>query len=954
MDATRGESSSRDFDDLSTRLTAVIRGLIAEIHPRRAAALRVAPESSLERDIGLDSLTRLELLGRVENHFQVTLSEEAFTRAETVHDVLRAIQTATPFRKQTVRDTTSVLLGEERDEMAEAPHSARTLPDVLHWHVEQHGDRAHIRLYRDDGEGGSITYGELEKEARRIAAGLIARGVEHGEPIAIMLPPSGEYFYSFFGVLLAGGVPVPLYPPARPARIEEHLRRQVSILNDCGARTLITVREALRFAKLLEPHVEPLRRVVTPEELAANEAAQVPPVPVGPQDTALIQYTSGSTGNPKGVVLSHANLLANIRAIGGAFNMSSADVGVSWLPLYHDMGLIGAWFCTLYYASPLVIMSPIDFLARPERWLWAIHKYKATLSVAPNFAYEMCLHRLKDDDLKGLDLRTWRVALNGAEPVNPETVERFSSRFARFGFRREAMMPVYGLAESAVALTIPPYGRGPVIDRIDRERFTREGRAIPASRDDAGALCFVACGRPLPGHEVRIVDPGGHELPDGCEGRLEFRGPSATSGYYRNPDATRTLFDDPWLSSGDLAYVSNGDVYITGRSKDIIIRAGRNIYPHELEAAVGDIPGVRKGNVAVFGSTDRETGTERLVIVAETREDDPGSLERLRSDILGVATDIVGTPPDDVVFVPKGTIPKTTSGKIRRSASRELYERGKLGREYRAAWRQVARLALSAAGARARRFRRRTFEVLYTGYTLVAAVCLGLVAWIAIAFVPRVSWRWLVVQWGAKTLWRFAWTPVLVKGAEHFPSDRRCVVVSNHASYLDSFVLAATLPVPMSFVAKSELKRNPIMHHFLRRLDTEFVDRWNKKRRDEDTRRIMARAQDGRTLLFFAEGGMSRQPGLKPFKLGAFAAAAEAGLPVVPVAIRGTRSMLRPDTYILRRGRVLVTVGPTIDAQRLRGELQSDSWAVARKLRDQAREFILRHCGEPDLGGEDA
>jgi len=235
---------------------------------------------------------------------------------------------------------------------------------------------------------------------------------------------------------------------------------------------------------------------------------------INEQDIAFIQYTSGSTGNPKGVVLTHANLLSNIRAMGKVVKAGPEDVFVSWLPLYHDMGLIGAWLGSLYYSALFVVMSPLDFLARPERWLWAIHRYRGTLSASPNFGYEYSMHRLKDADLTGLDLSSWRAAFNGAEAVSPETVEQFSKHFAPFGFKKDAMMPVYGLAESSVGLAFPPLGRGAHIDHIDRTAFTRSGSALSAVKDESNVLRFVSCGLPLPGHQIRIVDDTGHERPE--------------------------------------------------------------------------------------------------------------------------------------------------------------------------------------------------------------------------------------------------------------------------------------------------------------------------------------------------------------------------------------------------------------------------------------------------------
>ncbi|HEU0201848.1 MAG TPA: AMP-binding protein [Burkholderiaceae bacterium] len=301
--------------------------------------------------------------------------------------------------------------------------------------------------------------------------------------------------------------------------------------------------EAMVVARLLQARVPGLRHVITPQQLAAGDTARTDsdsftPVLLSGEDIAFIQYTSGSTGSPKGVVLTHANLLPNIRAMQQAVAASPRDVFVGWLPLYHDMGLIGAFLGSLYVGFPLVVMSPLAFLAKPERWLRAIHRYRGTLSAGPNFAYELCLKRIDDAALAGLDLSSWRLAFNSAEAVSPDTVLRFAQRFARYGLRPEAITPVCGLAEAAVGLLFPPLGRGPLIDRIDRETFARAGRAIPAA-GDTNAQRFVACGRPLAGHTIRIVDDAGREVGERIEGRLEFKGPSATQGYFRNPSETR-------------------------------------------------------------------------------------------------------------------------------------------------------------------------------------------------------------------------------------------------------------------------------------------------------------------------------------------------------------------------------------------------------------------------------
>src|SRR5437660_10411980 len=336
---------------------------------------------------------------------------------------------------------------------------------------------------------------------------------------------------------------------------------------------LLTFRRGEAVAKLLRPRVRSLEEVADAEKVieAADKAPPPAPGALSPQlmgrrlrkggDLAMLQYTSGSTGNPKGVMLTHANLLANIRAVGRAVEAGPGDVAVTWLPLYHDMGLIGAWLTPLHFGLPVAVMSPLAFLTRPEKWLHAFHRHRGTVAAAPNFAYELCVRKIADKDSEGLDLSSWRAALNGAEPVNPEALERFAARFARYGFRREAQLPVYGLAEAALAVTVPPLNRGPQVDRVEREAFTTHGSAVPVQNSaSASTISFVSSGLALPGHEVRIVDDQGNEVSDRTEGFLWFRGPSATSGYYKNPATTDKLFPLGGATGEDkFAWVNSGD-----------------------------------------------------------------------------------------------------------------------------------------------------------------------------------------------------------------------------------------------------------------------------------------------------------------------------------------------------------------------------------------------------------
>jgi len=919
----------------------VAQALARELQPQRRSWSSLTLDSSLERDLGLDSLGRVELLARMERAFGVRLPEEALGSAETPRDLLQALLSGHPAAEGAAFETLEPLEAAEA-----APDRTRTLIEVLEWHAQRHPDRRHILYLAGDGEPEELTYGGLLERSRAVAAGLARLGVGPGQAVGLMLPTGLEYFAAFLGAQLAGGVPVPLYPPARKSQIEDHLRRQAGILKTAGAEVLITFPEVLNLARLLSAQLPGLRRVVTVAELSTGDApvlAAVNTVNVKEDDLAFLQFTSGSTGNPKGVMLTHANLLANLRAIGIGADIRQDDVVVSWLPLYHDMGLIGCWMGSLYFAMPLVLMSPLTFLARPSRWLWAIHRHRATLSAAPNFAYELCVNKIPPEEVEGLDLSSWRMALNGAEPVSPEAMRRFTERFVPNGFRPGALAPVYGLAESSLALAFPPLDRPPLVDVVDREAFQGSGRALPVPEGEANALRFASCGPPLPGHEIRIVDDAGREVGERQEGRLEFKGPSATAGYFRNPEATAKLVRGEWRDSGDRAYIAGGEVYITGRVKDIIIRGGRNLYPHELEAAVGEVPGIRKGCVAVFGSPDPATGTERLVVMAETRERDEADLERLRQAVQDATVDLLGTPADVVALVAPNTVPKTSSGKIRRSSAREVYESGRMARGGGALGWQLARLALSGLRAQGARRVRSLGELLYMAWACGAVAVLAPAIWLAVVLPPGLGLRRRVARVSARALFAAIGIPLRLEGAASLETGGPRIVAPNHASYLDGIVLTALLPPEFAFVVKRELEKSFISRIFLRRLGALFVERFDTAQSAGETRKAVEALQGGGSLVVFPEGTLRRYPGLLSFRMGTFAVAVDAGVPVVPLAIRGTRSILRGDSFFLRHGSVTASAAPAVRPE-------GAGWHAGIQLRDRVRAAILERYGEPDLG----
>jgi fatty-acyl-CoA synthase len=966
------------------RVLEVVRVLLEELGSQGVLP-SLSATSHLDRDLGLGSLERVELLARLETEFNVRLPDQLAAEANTPDDLARALMDA-PGGDVAEADSSSALRASvtaqklQREATEAGVFSCETLLDVLRYRAKHDAERTHLLITEDvEGQERSVTltFGELYAAAQRCAAELARRGVSAGGRVALMLPTSRAFFISYAGILLAGAIPVPIYPPFRADRIEEYAARQASILNNAEVCLLLTFRRAEAVAHLVQPRVRSLTAVVDAEKLIEAAEKALPPAPGAlpahltgrrtrhSDDIALLQYTSGSTGDPKGVTLTHANLLANMRAIGNAIQMGPGDVGVSWLPLYHDMGLIGAWLTLLHFGMPLAVMSPLAFLTRPERWLWAFHKHRGTIAAAPNFAYELCVRKVADKDIEGLDLSSWRVAMNGAEPVNPETMERFSARFARYGFRAEAHLPVYGLAESSLAVTVPPLNRGALVDRVDRDAFTSQCRAVPAMANSGNTISFVSSGTSLPLHEVRIVDAAGNEVPDRTEGFLWFRGPSATSGYYKNAPATEKLLplgpatvpgEFAWVDSGDRAYRADGEIYVTGRMKDIIIKSGRNLYPHEIEELASRADGIRKGCIVAFGLKDEGSGTERLIVVAEVRDRD----KKRRAAIGAAVTDQIsrglGIPPDRVELIPAGGIPKTSSGKLRREETRKLYVAGTLSAERAPAWMQIARLG---AGSALRSFGqmivtavKRGLEIVYGMYFAVIFLAWIVPTWAIVFFFKDHRAAGRFTSSALKVLFTLIGCRVRVQGKEYMDTPGAKMYASNHTSYFDVLPLMLGLGVPYRFVAKLEVRGMPFIGTFLRQMGHLWFDRTDPNSRLRQAEKMEELLRQGDSIFVFPEGTFTAEDGVRPFQLGAFKAAVSAGAPIIPVSLAGTRRFLRDGTILPRPSSVTITLSPPIYPQQVSASSQStesSGWHDLIRLRDETREAIARYSGEPLL-----
>ncbi len=496
-----------------------------------------------------------------------------------------------------------------------------------------------------------------------------------------MLPTSEPWLVAFFGTLLAGGVAVPVGPTFSFGGLERYAMTIRHIAADAGATLFVSNSAIEPYIPLLREGTPSLRAFVRPEELGGASASDSPFPSRSRDDLAVIQYTSGTTGLPKGVMLSHRAILANAFMIGERVGMSGRDAGVSWLPLFHDMGLIGALMTSLYWQYPLLLMPPESFLMHPRRWMQAITRVGATLTVAPNFAYQMAIERIGDRHHRDLSLGALRCAFNGSEAVRPSTVRAFTDRFGARGFQEASMLPVYGMAENTLAATFPDRGESCSNLRVDRVALESTGKVLTngATRDPANLAEFVSVGTPLCGVTVAVRSAEGTHLPQDAVGEVVLRSPSLMDGYWKDEAKTQAVLRDGWLRTGDLGFVHADRLYLTGRAKEIIIKRGRNYCPDDIEQVAEEIGGASILNAAAFSCPNEKAGTEDVVLMLEARTLDDSQRESMDRDINGALIAALGIRADVVLFVAPRSIPRTTSGKVQRAVLRARYMQGEIG-----------------------------------------------------------------------------------------------------------------------------------------------------------------------------------------------------------------------------------------------------------------------------------
>lgn len=551
-----------------------------------------------------------------------------------------------------------------------------TIPQALR--NEAHRTDAGFTFLGSGNTPHFYSFAAIEREMNRRGRALLDAGLKKGDRVAFVLPESEDFVLTFLAAIAVGVIPVPLYPPLSFGKLDSYVAATQRIIDKSGATALLTDERVQSVLWSLVDRCPSLTRLLTVE--SALKSTHDTPVDIDHidlDDTCFLQFTSGSTAEPKGVVVSHRSLLANLFGImHTGLKIDNNDVAVSWLPLYHDMGLIGFTLAPAWYGVPTVFIPTLRFIKHPTIWLESIDRYRGTIAFAPNFAYALATRRTRPAKLSNWDLSCLKVLGCGAEPNHPGTLKAFVEHFAPAKLRPEALLPVYGMAEATLAMTFCELEATLHTDSVDGDRYHDDGVAAPASDTSRAQLEYVSCGRAFPGHEICILDERGRAVPERTVGEIVFRGPSVAPGYFEDSERTQVTFTDHGLRTGDLGYLAGGELFVTGRRKDVIILNGRNYDPQSIEWVVAEIEGIRKGNVVALSRPG--ASTEELVVVAETRADDHAHLDQ---EVRQRVREVLFLNVADTLFLKPGQLPKTSSGKLQRSKTRQHYLDGVLGRE---------------------------------------------------------------------------------------------------------------------------------------------------------------------------------------------------------------------------------------------------------------------------------
>jgi acyl-CoA synthetase (AMP-forming)/AMP-acid ligase II len=522
---------------------------------------------------------------------------------------------------------------------------------------------------QSDGSSRFVSFAQLSDEASRRGRNLLARGLEPGDSVALIVPEPDEFIFSLLGMFAARLVPIPMYPPLGARYFDSYLDGAAQILRTAGARAIVTTPELENLLGPLARETLDACTVVAAPSLAIVSNGTLPdPDAIRTNEVALIQFTSGSTMDPRGTCVTHGNIAANCEAIAvHGLELDEGDKGVSWLPLFHDMGLVGFVLTSIMYRVPVVFIPTVSFAKRPSLWMETVHRHRGTVTFAPNFALALLTRHTAPEHL---DLSCLRVLGCGAEPIDPETVRRFLSHFASAGLRPSAILPSYGMAEATLAVSFGDLGASLRSDVVDADLCATTGRAV-ANAHGGATREFVSCGRAIVGHAIKIVDDAGQLLADRMLGEIVVCGPSVAAGYRNRADATLTTFTPEGLRTGDIGYLVDGELFVTGRRKDVLVINGRKYDPQLVERTVEELPGVRPGRVVAF--TRSGTSSEELIVVAESARHEARALaESIRRHVY----ERIHLTVADVVFVPGGSLPRTTSGKLQRSKVRERHVAG--------------------------------------------------------------------------------------------------------------------------------------------------------------------------------------------------------------------------------------------------------------------------------------